>query len=172
MITKDQVFPVGQIVKPHGVNGEMSFTFTTDVFDRREIPFFILEMDGILVPFFLKGYRLKSISGGLLQLEGVDTDEKARAMSGLTIYLDRSYLEEVEDDEIQLDYFAGFLLIDTEKGEIGRITEVDQTTDNALFVIPKEDDELLIPVGDDYIVSIDHESKIITVSLPEGLLEL
>ena len=50
--------------------------------------------------------------------------------------------------------------------------EVDQTTENALFVIPKGDDELLIPVGESYIINIDHEKRIITVNLPEGLLDL
>ena len=43
---------------------------------------------------------------------------------------------------------------------------------NALFVIPTDNDELLIPVGDDYITEIDHEKKIIYMNLPEGLLEI
>jgi 16S rRNA processing protein RimM len=39
-------------------------------------------------------------------------------------------------------------------------------------VIQKEDDELLIPVSEEYIKKIDHENKIIVVELPEGLLDL
>jgi len=31
---------------------------------------------------------------------------------------------------------------------------------------------LLIPVGESYIINIDHEKRIITVNLPEGLLDL
>lgn len=172
MILKSSVFPIGQVTKPHGVNGEMSFSFTSDVFDREDVPYFIFEMQGILVPFFVDEYRFKGSTTGLLKLDGVTTDEQARAFYGLTIYLPKAFLEKVEDAEIELDYFAGFTLVDAEKGSIGVISEVDQTTDNVLFVIPTKDDELLIPAGEEYIEEIDHEKKIIYVRLPEGLLDL
>jgi len=172
MILKEDLFPIGQINKPHGVNGEMVFSFTSDVFDTEDVPFFVVEIQGIFVPFFIEEYRFKSVESALIRLEDVNSDEKARAFSGLTVYLPKKYLEKVENAEIELDYFAGFTLIDELLGEIGVISEVDQTTENALFVIPTTDDELLIPVGDDYIHEIDHEQKKIFVKLPEGLLDL
>jgi 16S rRNA processing protein RimM len=172
MISKTSVFPIGQINKPHGVNGEMSFSFTSDIFDREDVPFFIFEMQGILVPFFVDEYRFKGSTTGLLKLDGVKNEEQARAFYGLTIYLPKKFLEKVEDAEIELDYFAGFSLIDAEKGLLGVISEVDQTTENVLFVIPTKDDELLIPAGEEYIEEIDHDKKIIYVRLPEGLLDL
>jgi 16S rRNA processing protein RimM len=36
MIKKDEVFKIGIFNKPHGVKGEISFTFTDDIFDRVE----------------------------------------------------------------------------------------------------------------------------------------
>lgn len=172
MILKETIFPIGQIIKPHGVNGEMSFNFTSDVFDTEEVPYVIIEIQGIFVPFFIDEYRFKSNETALIKLEGVASDEKARTFSGSTVYLPKKYLEKVEDTEIELDYFVGFTLIDETKGEIGLILEVDQTTENALFVIGEGKDEMLIPVGDDYIIEIDHDHKRIIVNLPEGLLEL
>lgn len=172
MILKSDIFPIGQISKTHGVNGEMSFSFTSDIFDRDEVPFFIFEIEGILVPFFIDEYRFKGNTTGLLKLDGISTEEQARAFYGLTIYLPKKFLEKVEDAEIELDYFAGFSLVDKEKGLLGVISEVDQTTDNVLFVIPTKDDELLIPAGEEYIEKIDHDKKIIYVRLPEGLLDL
>lgn len=172
MIYKSDVFPIGQINKPHGVNSEMSFSFTSDIFDREEIPYFVFEIQGILVPFFLEEYRFKGSATGLMKLEGVINEEQARAFYGLTIYLPKKFLEKVEDTEIELDYFAGFSLIDAEKGLLGVISEVDQTTENVLFVIPTKNDELLIPAGEEYIEKIDHDKKIIFVRLPEGLLDL
>ncbi len=172
MILKSSVFPIGQIIKPHGVNGEMSFTFTSDVFDREDVPYFIFEIQGIYVPFFLDEYRFKGSTTGLMKLDGVKTEEQARNFMGLTVYIPESFLEKVEDEEIEVDYFAGFSLIDEATGFIGIISEVDKTTENYLFVIPKGDDELLIPAGDDYILNIDHDKKIIYVRLPEGLLDL
>ena len=172
MIKKEDIFPIGQINKPHGINGEMTFSFSSDVFDTEDVPYFVIEIQGIMVPFFIEEYRFKSNETALIKLEGINTDEKARSFSGLTVYLPKQYLEKVEDTEIELDYFVGFTLIDLQRGEIGIISEVDQTTENALFVIPTADDEILIPVGDDYIQEIDHDNKRITVDLPVGLLEL
>jgi len=172
MISKNDVFPIGQITKPHGVSGEMSFSFTSDVFDSEDVPYFVFDMQGILVPFFLDEYRFKGSNTGLLKLDGITTEEQAKGFAGLTIFLPKSYLDKVEDTEIELDYFAGFSLVDAEKGLLGIISEVDQTTDNVLFVIPTEDDELLIPAGEEYIEEIDHDKKIIYVKLPEGLLDL
>jgi len=172
MISKNDVFPIGQITKPHGVSGEMSFSFTSDVFDNEDVPYFVFDMQGILVPFFLDEYRFKGSTTGLLKLDGITTEEQAKGFAGLTIFLPKSYLDKVEDTEIELDYFAGFSLVDAEKGLLGIISEVDQTTDNVLFVIPTEDDELLIPAGEEYIEEIDHDKKIIYVKLPEGLLDL
>lgn len=172
MIKKEQVFPIGQIIKPHGIHGEMTFDITGDILSREEIPFFIFELEGILVPFSVGEYRYKTNATGILSLEDVATEQQAKQFSGLTIYIEKQYLEEVENAEIELDYFVGFRLIDTVKGEIGLIDEVDQTTENALFVIKKDGDELLIPVGDEYIQEIDHQQKTIIVTLPEGLLDL
>jgi 16S rRNA processing protein RimM len=172
MISKAEVFPIGQIAKPHGVNGEMSFSFTSDIFDREEIPYFVFEIQGILVPFFLDDYRFKGSTTGLLKLDGITTEEQAREFYGLTIYLPKKFLEKVEHTEIEFDYFAGFTLVDAVKGSLGVIAEVDQTTDNVLFVIQTKDDELLIPAGEEYIENIDHDKKIIYVRLPEGLLDL
>ena len=53
MIKKEDVYRIGQIGKPHGVKGELSFHFEDDVFDRTDADYLILEVDGILVPFFL-----------------------------------------------------------------------------------------------------------------------
>jgi len=172
MILKEDIFPIGQLIKPHGVSGEMTFSFTSDVFDTEEAAFLIIEIQGIFVPFFIEEYRFKSNQTALIKLEGVKSDEKARSFSGSTVYLQKKYLEKVVDTEIELDYFVGFTLVDEVKGDIGLITEVDQTTDNALFVIGKGRDEMLIPVGEDYIIKIDHKKKRIVVRLPEGLLDL
>lgn len=172
MILKENLFPIGQLVKTHGIHGELVFDFTTDVFHREEIGCFILEINGIFVPFFVNSSRVKSSEAALIKFDDIDTDIQARDLIGATVYLEKKYMDVVDDAEIELDYFVGFRLIDENMGEIGLVDEVDQTTENALFIINKGDDELLIPVGDDYVTEIDHEAKILYLSLPEGLLDL
>jgi len=172
MILKEDSIPVGKLVKPHGIHGELLFEFSSDVFDREKVPFFILEMEGIFVPFRVENYRIRSSSTALLQLKGVSSEEKARLFSGLTVFVSSEYLPRMENEEVEVQYFEGFTLVDVHHGPIGTISEVDETTENALFVVPRGDDELLIPASEAYILTIDHDQRIITVDLPEGLLDL
>ena len=50
--------------------------------------------------------------------------------------------------------------------------DVDNTTVNTLFVVEREEEELLVPAQEEFIVGIDQKQKLITVELPEGLLNL
>ena len=43
MITREELIKIGRFNKPHGVKGELSFTFTDDVFDRTECPYIVCE---------------------------------------------------------------------------------------------------------------------------------
>ena len=71
MIKKDEVFKIGIFNKPHGVKGEISFTFTDDIFDRVECEYLVCLLDGIFVPFFIEEYRFRSDTTALVKLEGV-----------------------------------------------------------------------------------------------------
>ena len=70
MIKKDEVFKIGIFNKPHGVKGEISFTFTDDIFDRVECEYLVCLLDGIFVPFFIEEYRFRSNTTALVKLEG------------------------------------------------------------------------------------------------------
>lgn len=172
MILKEDVFPIGQIIKPHGVNGEMSFHFKSDVFDAEDLDYLIFEIDGILVPFFIVEYRFRSDFTGLIRFDGINSEAEARTLAGLDIFIEKKYLDKVEDIGIEPDYFVGFTIVDSQRGKLGCITEIDQSTENTLFVIGSGKDTLLIPVSEEYIQNVDHELKNITVQLPEGLLDL
>ena len=41
MIRKEEVYKIGIFNKPHGIHGELSFTFTDDIFDRVEAEYLI-----------------------------------------------------------------------------------------------------------------------------------
>ena len=75
MIRQEEVFRIGRIGKPHGVKGETSFQFTDDVFDRVDADYLILQVDGILVPFFMEEYRFRSGDTGRNRKRCVSADE-------------------------------------------------------------------------------------------------
>ena len=173
MIKKEEVYKIGLFNKPHGIHGELQFTFTDDIFDRVDCDYLICLLDGIFVPFFIEEYRFRSDSTALVKLEGIDTAERARMFTNVEVYFPVKHAEEAEDGELSWNFFVGFRMEDVRHGELGEVVEVDTTTVNTLFVVEQEDgEELLIPAQEEFIVEINQEKKLITVELPEGLLNL
>ena len=111
MIRKEEVFKIGIINKPHGVKGEVSFTFTDDIFDRVDCDYLILLLDGILVPFFIEEYRFRSDNAALVKFEGIDTAEKARGFTNVEVYFPKKYMEE-QDEITSWNFFVGFKVHD------------------------------------------------------------
>ena len=173
MIKKEEVYKIGLFNKPHGIHGELQFTFTDDIFDRVDCDYLICLLDGIFVPFFIEEYRFRSDSTALVKLEGIDTAERARMFTNVEVYFPVKHAEEAEDGELSWNFFVGFRMEDVRHSELGEVVEVDTTTVNTLFVVEQEDgEELLIPAQEEFIVEINQEKKLITVELPEGLLNL
>ena len=172
MIKVEDVYRIGLINKPHGVHGELLFTFDDDIFDRMEADYIICMMDGILVPFFFESYRFRSDSTALIKLEGIDTEQQARRMTNVEVFFPKEHVEELEDNELTWSYFVGFLIKDVNEGEIGKVIDVDDSTINTLFVVDHNDTEVLIPAQEDFIVDLDRGKKVITMQIPAGLLDL
>ena len=55
---------------------------------------------------------------------------------------------------------------------MGIIVEVNEQTENALFIVENDDQELMVPAADDLIVEFDTEKKVMVMDLPAGILDL
>ena len=169
MIREEEVYQIGKLGKTHGVKGEISFLFDDDVFDRVDADYLILKIDGILVPFFIEEYRFKSDSNALMKFEGIDTQERARELTGTDVYFPRS-LADSDDGTLTWSVLVGFDIIDADSGRsVGRIASVDDSTLNILFCL---NDGRLIPASEDLIIAIDQQARSLTMHIPAGLLEL
>lgn len=172
MIKKEDVYKIGVLNKPHGVKGEVAFTFTDDVFDRVDCDYLICLMDGILVPFFIEEYRFKSDSVALVKFEDIDTAEQARCFTNVEVYFPLHLATEADSDELSWAYFVGFEVADVHHGDLGPVTHVDESTINTLFVINHDGRELLVPAREEFIRELDHEHRKMLLQLPDGLLHL
>ena len=173
MIRKEDVYHIGRLGKPHGVRGEISFRFTDDVFDRVDADYLLLEIDGILVPFFMEEYRFRSDELVLMKFEDIDTEDRARELTGCDVYFPREH-GEADEGRLTWSEIIGYQIIDAKSGKsLGTISRVDDSTMNVLFDVTKPDgDNLLVPAGEELIANIDKKARSITMNLPEGLLDL
>ena len=169
MIKQEEVYRIGRLGKTHGVRGEVSLQFDDDIFDRVDADYLVLELDGILVPFFIEEYRFRSDTVALMKFEDVDTQQRANELTGCDVYFPRA-LAANDEGEVSLSLLVGFDLVEANGGTtIGRIAAIDDTTANLLFEL---EDGRLIPANDDLIRDIDTKRKTIKMEIPEGLLEL
>ena len=173
MIKKEEVYRIGRIGKPHGVKGEMNFMFTDDVFDRTDSDYIIIEVEGLLVPFFIEEYRFRSDETALLKLCDIDTQEQARQFTNCEVFFERSKAD-TPADELTWAQIVGFQIVDENNGKIvGKIVAVDDSTENILFEIETtKGHQTLIPAHDSLIRDIDTSSQTITMTIPDGLLAL
>lgn len=173
MIKKEDIYKIGRIGKPHGVHGEVQMQYSDDVFDVVDANYLLLNVDGILVPFFMEEYRFRSDEIVLMKFCDINTEAQAHELTGSEVYFPRKLAEE-GTNELSWAQIVGYSLIDnTTKKDVGTIVAVDETTVNTLFEVNSpEGDELLIPASNELITAINSEEKTITINIPEGLLDL
>ena len=164
------VYKIGVIGKAHGIKGELSIQIDDDIFDRVDAEYLVLKLDGIFVPFFMEEYRFKSDSVVLVKFEGVDTQERARELTGVEVYFPRELAEQDENAELSYSALVGYTLIDDNSGKsVGTIAYVDEQTINIMFEL---EDGRLIPASEELIVDVDQKARTITLDIPEGILDL
>ena len=169
MIKQEEVYKIGRLGKAHGVKGEVSFHFDDDIFDRVDADYLVLDIDGILVPFFMEEYRFRSDTVCLVKFCDIDTQQRAQELTGCDVYFPRTLAEEA-DEMPSLSMLVGFDIVNNANGEtVGHIAAIDDSTANILFEL---EDGMLIPANDELITDIDAEQRLIRMNIPEGLLDI
>ena len=169
MIKQEEVYKIGRLGKSHGVKGEVSFLFDDDIFDRVDADYLVLDIDGILVPFFMEEYRFRNENVCLVKFCDIDTQQRAQELTGCDVYFPRALAEEA-DEQPSLSSLVGFGIVDaSDDKNVGSIAAIDDSTQNIMFEL---EDGTLIPASNELIKDIDADSQTITMHLPQGLLDL
>ena len=170
MIQENEVILLGTCTRTHGRRGELQIISDNDLLSVAEDPDFLLfRLDQILTPFRLTDWREKGANAYIVSLEGIDSEERAERLCGNQVYLLRRDLTDNPDEPVLLwQDLIGYEVIDGELGSLGQIKNVDDSTLNTLFLL---DNDVVIPAHEDFITSIDTDTRQIHVSLPDGLLE-
>ena len=169
MIHSDEIIHIGRVQRTHGTSGELQCHMQNTYWEDADATFIILNVDEIYVPFRVNDWRTKGSEDVLLTLQGVDSEQQALRFVGCEAYMLRSDLPEDCEQPADLGSLTGYTLCDTQRGTIGIIMAVDTSTMNTLLQL---DNGVILPLHEDFIDLIDDIKRIITVHLPEGLIEL
>ena len=170
MIRAEEVYKIGRLGKAHGIKGEVTMQVDDDIFDCTEAEYLVLELDNIMVPFFIEEYFFKSDTQAVIKFEGIDTLERAKELANVNVFFPVSVMQEYNRnagaDEKALSYP---MLIGFKVNDIGKIAYIDNQTANIMFEL---EDGTLIPASEELIEDIDIENKQIKMTIPEGLLDI
>ena len=168
MITQDQVISIGTLAKPFGTQGAVLCRTTNNRWQGGE--FIVLSMDNIFVPFTVINYHEHG-QDIVFELKYIDSEAKARTLTGREVYMFRSDITEDEQDEMLWTDFVGYTVIDTDQGTLGTITDIDDSTENILATLNSKLSTLnyMIPLHEDFIQSIDEQNRVLTITLPYQL---
>lgn len=169
MILYDDLILLGTLARTHGKQGELQLNYKDDLLrEQEDVRFLVLERDGIPTPFRLEDWRDKGAESYIVSLADITSEEDAQALCGTKVYLLRRDLTaHPEEDILTLEDLLGYRVEDVQKGIVGTIVEVDESTQNALFLL---DTDAVIPAHDDFVEEIDPSRRLLRMSLPDGLL--
>jgi 16S rRNA processing protein RimM len=163
MISNEEVISIGKITRTHGKRGEVQCLMENEYWDNADATFLILSIDNILVPFRVLDWRGKGSDSLIFQLDRITDEQQAQQLIGHQAYMLKSDISEENEILLTWQSLKGYRVLDTDQGELGTITDVDETTINTLITL---NNTQLIPLHEDFIIDIQQEKKQITICLP------
>jgi 16S rRNA processing protein RimM len=171
MAYKNEIL-LGRITKVSGYEGAVAIklekVFTENIPSMESV---FLEIEGRPVPFFISDIDYSGADILKLQFEGYDSSEKISEFVGCRVFLTTgSGKVKKGKDAVNL---TGYRVVIAEHTILGIITEIIENPGQWLLnVVSSDRNNYLIPLHEDFIVSIDKKTKTIKMDLPEGLTEI
>lgn len=157
---------IGSLVKLHGFKGR--FILVLDLVEEIENwESVFIEIDGLLVPFFIDFINLTSDSSAVIGFEDIDNPDKGKEFVSCNVF---QTVELAGEEKMVPDELKGYNVIDKKVGLIGILYQVLDYNHNVLLRVLNGNDEILIPAN--CVVKVNQRKKDIIISAPDGLIEL
>lgn len=165
---------VGEILRPHGIRGELRLRILTD-YPERLTPGKILYLGEDVGDTRMQTYTVEALRTskeyGLLKLAGIDDRNAAELLRDLMVMVPLDQAVPLDEGEVYLFELIG-MAVQTDAGEsFGEIVDIIETGANDVYVVDSpQHGEVLLPAIDDCILKIDAEARVVTIHLMDGLL--
>jgi len=156
---------IGKVLKSNGTDGGLLMGFRDiDLEDNSlEEPVFI-NFDGLPVPFFIEKLTPRGNDKAIVHLNDVRDLKDAEEIVGQAVFAD--YLEE-EYEEDGFDALIGWTVVGA-----GEVTDFLDFPANPCLEVRTDKGEVIIPLHEDLIKSMDPKRREIRMDIPDGLLDL
>jgi 16S rRNA processing protein RimM len=171
---------VGLLKKPHGVKGDVLVFPLTDAPAEMFRPgrvLAVLDRQGRPTGETLRVARGRAYQRAwLLHFEGVDDRGALEAMRERYLGIEVGEARPLAEGEFYLHELVGLAVQTADKAPVGTVADVVEAPQGLLLAVRGEGagggKEHLIPFRADVIRRVDRAARMVTVTPPEGLLEL
>ena len=167
----NEYFNLGVISKVFSFKGEVvaKFDVDTPTFYANLKTIFI-EHNENLVPYFIENIEIQQQGFARLKIKGINTEEEAKKIVRLKIYLPDTMLPKLEEDEFYFHEIIDFTIIDENDKVIGVVSQVYDLPGNPIIETFIDKKEVLIPLS--LMIETDKKQKKVWVNIPDGLLDI
>lgn len=171
-MTKDDCYFLGKITRTVGYKGEIQLFLDVDNPEEyAQLESFFIDLGGSLIPFFVQELKMKG-NKPTVKLQDIDSEEQASLLVNKLLYLPLDLLPQLTGNRFYFHEVINFKVVDKNQGEIGYIEKVLDMPRQALLQIQFKGKEVLLPIADEIILSVNRETQTMHVEAPEGLLEI
>ncbi len=166
-----EYFSIGYVSKTRGLKGELQIYLEVEnPQDYKNMESLFLEINQKPVPFFITKLLLqKNIM--YVYVEDIDHIDKAKVLVGKPVYvLEKNKPQNTNEDSHK--QLIGYTVVDETQGELGVINSIQELPSQLIANMLYQNKEVLFPLNEQFVTSINKKSKIINVDLPDGLIEL
>lgn len=158
---------VGVIVGAWGLQGQVKVEVYTDHPDRF-LPGNLVYLDGEATGILMvRDHK----AGYVVGLNSVTDRRSAEALRGHALTVPSSELPILPEGTFFYFDVIGMNVVQTDGFALGKIKEILSTGGSDVYVIEGAPKDLLVPAVPEFIVDVDTERGVMTVSLPEGYLD-
>jgi 16S rRNA processing protein RimM len=163
---------VGFIKKTHGVKGELFITYQEGIDEIiEEIEYLFFEFEGHLVPFFIESIFSIGPNSAIILFDTLTSKEKANEFVGCKLFIENEWFSE-GNLPFSAEMIVGFTLSDRDKGEIGKITAIDDFGGNMVLSVDYNGKEILIPFNEELLHKFNPKDRSLMMECHEGLFDL
>jgi 16S rRNA processing protein RimM len=173
-ISTPKYLQIGEILRPHGVHGELRMRVLTDYPER--IPklkqVYLGDSTNDRSP---QTYHIQSMRNhnelALITFKEIPDRDAADRLRGLLVMIALEDAVPLEEGEVYLYQLIGMRAVSEDGQDLGELTEVIETGTSDTYVIKgAKYGEFTVPAVPQFIVKIDAEKDEIIIRLMDGLL--
>ena len=170
MNSLNKKIPLGEILKPHGIKGELKILFYNEESKslQKDQKVFLESPQKNIIECKIERI-FYSFRKNRIKFFDINTIDKADDLRGCIVNVDRNDLPEINDNEYYLSDLVGYSLIDKSNNNYGKVIEVLALPANSVLNVSKNDKEYLIPLIDDVVLEVDQNQELIIIDPIEGL---